>query len=109
LIDTSFIRLCSQRFHGRLGIEENSKRKFKSYYGSEWTEQAMKLDLGQFVYLNDKALKVVYSEDFKPKTRPEAILQSQQPETQPNNTAGYVIIGLLIFGWLLWFFTVLKR
>ena len=70
LIDSSFIRLCLQRYHGRLGIEQNSKTKFKSYYGSQWLEQTMKLRLGEFLYLNDTELKVVQSENWQPKTKP---------------------------------------
>lgn len=36
LVDPSFIRLCQQRYHGRLGIESNSRRRFRGYYGIDW-------------------------------------------------------------------------
>jgi hypothetical protein len=70
LVGSSFIRLCLQCGHGRLCIEQNSTKKFSGYYGKNWLAQALKLDLGQFVYLNGGTLKVIDSNDWKPKTRP---------------------------------------
>ena len=36
LLDPSFIRLCQQRYHAKLGIEGNAKRRFRDYYGLDW-------------------------------------------------------------------------
>jgi len=71
LIDPAFIRLCQQRYHGRLGIVEHSKRKFRAYYGGDWCRIATKLDVGYFVYLNRDKLKIVHVPLFQPVTLPK--------------------------------------
>lgn len=71
LIDPFFIRLCQQRYHGRLGIEENSKRKFKSYYGGDYTKIACEgLGTGDFIYIINNKIKVVSVPCFEAKTLP---------------------------------------
>lgn len=61
LIATDFIRLCGQRWHAKLSLEENSKRKFNRTYGKDWTEVALHLDLGCFIYVNtSKEIEKVY-------------------------------------------------
>jgi len=70
LIDASFIRLCQQRYHARLAIEDNSKRKFRGYYGGDWCRIAQELDLGFFIYLLKNKLKVVHVTLFEPKRLP---------------------------------------
>jgi len=70
LIDPSLIRLCGQRYHGRLGIEDNGKRKFRGYYGGDWCRIAQELDLGYFIYLLRDKLKVVHVPLFKSKRLP---------------------------------------
>jgi DNA helicase HerA-like ATPase len=75
LIDPSIIRLCGQRYHGRLGIEENSKRKFRSYYGKQVTDTATKLETGQFLYLNRNKLEVVRVPLFEPVTQPQQYIE----------------------------------
>ena len=70
LIDASFIRLCQQRYHARLAIEDNSKRKFRGYYGGDWCLVAQELDLGFFIYLFKNKLKVVHVPLFEPKRLP---------------------------------------
>ena len=67
LIDTVFIRLCSQRYYGRLSIEENSKRKFRNYHGLDWCRIATELDLGFFIYLVKDKLQVVNVPCFETK------------------------------------------
>lgn len=59
LLDASVIRLCQIRFHGMLGIEENGKKKFTSYYGKEATGKATKLAVGMFLRLCGLGLDVV--------------------------------------------------
>lgn len=81
LIDTSFIRLCQQRFHGKLGIEENSKRKFKHYYGNEYLEICEKLEIGNFLYLHNDSLKVIHADLFNPKTAPQPFMTMQPKKT----------------------------
>jgi len=74
LIDPSFIRLCQQRYHGRLGIEENSKRKFRNYYGKDYTRIACEgLGVGDFIYLLNNKLKVVNVPLFEAKTLPKPL------------------------------------
>ena len=70
LIDPSIIRLCGQRYHGRLGIEDNGKRKFRGYYGGDWCRIAQELDLGYFIYLLRDKLKIVHVPLFEPKRLP---------------------------------------
>ena len=70
LIDPSLIRLCGQRYHGRLGIEDNGKRKFRGYYGGDWCHIAQELDLGYFIYLLRDKLKIVHVPLFKSKRLP---------------------------------------
>ena len=67
LIDTAFIRLTSQRFYGRINVEENSKRKFKNYHGGDWLRICQELDLGYFVYMLRDKLKVVKVQCFETK------------------------------------------
>jgi len=70
LIDSSFIRLCGIRYHGRLNIEENSKRKYRSYYGKEWLNKTINLELGQFVYLNKNKLETIRVPCFEATDKP---------------------------------------
>ena len=70
LIDPSFIRLCQQRYHARLAIEDNSKRKFRGYYGGDWCRVAQELDLGFFIYLFRNKLKIMHVPLFEPKRLP---------------------------------------
>lgn len=58
LIDPCFIRLCQQRYHFRLGNEPNAKRRFRSYYGFDWTRTTQNLDVGFCVYVNKDRLEV---------------------------------------------------
>jgi hypothetical protein len=37
LIDPCFIRLCEKRYHFRVRNEPNAKRRFRAYYGLDWT------------------------------------------------------------------------
>jgi len=74
LIDPSFIRLCQQRYHGKLGIEENSKRKFRNYYGNDYTRIACEgLEVGDFIYLNRGKLRVVSVPLFEAKRLPQEL------------------------------------
>ena len=78
LLDASVIRLCGIRFHGRLGIEENAKRKFRSYYGSDITHLAEKLETGDFIRLHKGKLDTINVPLFETKNRPTEILASQK-------------------------------
>jgi len=71
LIDTAFIRLCSQRYYARLNVEENSKRKFKSFHGKDWCRVVQELDLGFFVYMVKEKLQVVKVSLFESKRKPK--------------------------------------
>lgn len=71
LIDSSFIRLCQQRYHARIGIEENAKRKFKNYYGKRWLEVTEKLNVGEFVYLNKNQLQKIKIPLFQSVHKPQ--------------------------------------
>jgi len=91
-IDCSIIRLCGIRFHGFLHIEENSKRKFKSYYGKDYQYIASNdLESGDFIRLHKRKLDIVTVPLFQPKTTPQLYIQHyaerQQPQVrQPKQT-----------------------
>lgn len=78
LIDSAFIRLCGQRFHGRLSIEENGLRKFRYYYGSDWVKVTREHDIGLFTYLCRDKLKVVSVGYFKAQTKPTNVTKLQK-------------------------------
>lgn len=78
LIDASFIRLCGQRFHGRLSIKENGKRRFRYYYGSDWLRVTLMHDIGDFTYLLKDKLKVVCVPYFKTQNKPLDYRQIQK-------------------------------
>jgi len=79
LLDTSAIRLCSVRFHGSLNIEENSKRKFKSYYGKDWCRVAHEgLSTGDFVILSKKKLTIKSVPLFKPTSQPQLHIETKE-------------------------------
>lgn len=78
LIDPCFIRLCQQRYHGRLGIEENSKRKFRSYYGKDNMRIATEgLDVGDFLYINGSKIQVIHAPLFISRTQPQLLTIKQ--------------------------------
>jgi len=78
LIDSSFIRLCNQRFHGKLSIEENGLRKYRLYYGSDWLRITKQHDIGMFTYLLRDKLKVVSVPFYKTPTKPININKRQK-------------------------------
>lgn len=89
LIDPAFIRLCQQRYHGRLGIEENSKRKFRSYYGKDFMEIAVNgLDVGDFLYINGSKIQITSVPLFTPDKTPQLL-------TIPKRTIKERIINAL--------------
>ena len=74
LIDPCFIRLCQQRYHGKLGIEENSKRKFRNYYGKDYMRIACEgLEVGDFIYVLNNKIKIVSVPLFVPKSSPKTL------------------------------------
>jgi len=74
LVDPFFVRLAQQRYHGKLGVEENSKRKFRNYYGKDYTRIACEgLEVGDFIYLNRGKLQVVSVPLFEAKRLPQEI------------------------------------
>ncbi len=73
LIDPCFIRLCMQRYHFKLSVEENSLRKFRRYYRGDWTRVCTELDTGYCMYWNNGSAKVVKIPLFEAKR--EANLQ----------------------------------
>jgi len=65
LIDPLFIRLCSQRFHFKLSIEENSLRKFRRYYGGDFTKIVQNLDVGFCLHYLKGKIRIVKVPLFK--------------------------------------------
>lgn len=65
LIDSAFARLCSQRFHGKLNIESNCRRKFKAYYGKTWLDVAEHLQTGSFIYVLNNNLQKIRIPQFQ--------------------------------------------
>lgn len=87
LIATDFIRLCGQRFHVKLSLEENPKRKFNRTYGKDWTEVTLHLDLGCFLHVNtSKEIMRVYCVPcFETKRLPQAYqLKARFYQIQPK-------------------------
>lgn len=81
LIDPAIIRLCGQRYHGRLSIEENSKRKFRAYYGKDWQYSATHdLETGLFLHVVNDTLKIVKIPEFKSKQK--SVEYIPQPKRQ---------------------------
>lgn len=75
LLDASAIRLCSIRFHGKLNIEENSKRKFRAYYGTDNARIAFEgLKCGDFLRLQNGKLDVVSLPCFHTNIKSEPLL-----------------------------------
>ena len=82
LIDASFIRLCQQRYHARLAIEENSKRKFRAFYGGDWARIATEgLDVGYFIYLLRDKLKMIHAPLFQTTRKPKRYQPPKKPST----------------------------
>lgn len=65
LIDPLFIRLCAQRFHFRLSVEENSLRKFRRYYGGDFTRIVQSLDVGFCLHYLKGKIRIVKVPLFK--------------------------------------------
>lgn len=89
LLDTSVIRLCGIRFHGFLHIEENSKRKFKSYYGKDFQRIASEgLDSGDFIRLHKRKVDIISVQEFHSRTTPELYLTFERDaqNTEPQQT-----------------------
>lgn len=88
LLDPSVIRLCSIRFHGSLNVEENSKRKFKAYYGKDWSRVAFEgLGSGDFILLSNKKLRIKSVPLFKPTAKPQLVIETRERiTTRQQNT-----------------------
>ena len=98
LVDPSFIRLTQQRFHARLGIEVNCKRRFRGYYGKEWLEVATRLQLGEFIRLVRDQLSLVRVPLFEPKRKPQ-LQQQPQPQQQTKGSLFKRFIDLTVRAW----------
>ena len=59
IIDPLYIRLCGQRFHFKLSVEENSIRKFRRYYGGDNARIVQHLHVGYCLYYLNGKLKVM--------------------------------------------------
>jgi len=59
IIDPLIIRLCGQRYHFRLAVEENSLRKFRRYYGIDNARVVQHLDVGFCLYYLNGKLRIV--------------------------------------------------
>lgn len=105
LLDASVIRLCGIRLYGYLNPEENSKRKFRAYHGSDWCKIAMEgLDVGDFIryrqYNRKKPLDVISVPLFIRKTKPRIYIAEPKikpiiyTEPKPQNKLLKVFKGL---------------
>lgn len=72
-IETEFIRLTGQRYHFRLGLELNAKRRFKGYYGKDWELIAENLDVGFCIYYLNGELQVHGIPLFETEYLPEPV------------------------------------
>lgn len=86
LIDVVFTRLSSQRFHGKLNIEANSKRRFKAYYGKDWQYIATHdLETGWFIWLSEDKLQVVKTPLFTCVNKPRQYIMPKPKRTFVDN------------------------
>jgi len=84
LLDASIIRLCGIRFHGFLNIEENSKRKFRNYYGKDYARIAFEgLESGDFIRLHKRRLDIISVPLFEAKHKAKLYVSFKQTE-QPQ-------------------------
>jgi len=95
LIDSSFIRLCQQRYHARLGIESNCKRRFRQYYGKEWMETATSLELGNFIYLHQSTLRQIRVPCFHSNRKPKDIHEKVELP-KPKRKGFWATLGDLV-------------
>jgi len=84
LVDSVFVRLSGQRYHGRITREENGLRKFRNYYGLDNTRVACELDLGYFLYYLNDRIKIIHMPLFQPSRLPEPY--RTQPIEQPKES-----------------------
>ena len=81
------IRLCEIRFHGHLPVEENAKRKFRAFYGKDWTRIATEdLDVGDYIRLHKKKLSLISVPLFERKHGPRLCFPKPQvkPQSEPR-------------------------
>ncbi|MBN2260660.1 MAG: hypothetical protein JW702_08945 [Clostridiales bacterium] len=84
-IDPEYTRLSNQRYHFKLGNESNIKKKFRSFYGLDWTRVALKLDEGFFIYYLNGKLAVKHINLYESETKPKQ-LHLQKKQKQNNFT-----------------------
>jgi hypothetical protein len=70
-IDPSVVRQCGIRFCGFTNPEENSKRKFRSYHGTDWLRVVEHIETGTFVRLHKRKLDIVTVPCFERKHAPQ--------------------------------------
>ena len=84
LLDASVIRQCGIRFHGFLNVEENSKRKFRSYYGKDYARIAFEgLEAGDFIRLHKRKVDIISVPLFKRKNVPKQTFDFKKEEEKP--------------------------
>lgn len=84
MIDTNIIRLSGQRYHGMIEAEENTKRKFRNTYSSDWCRIACEgLELGDFIYKRRRNLKVVSTREFSPRSKPKQYIPYSRSKPKP--------------------------
>ena len=88
LIDPSYIRLCLQRFHFKLSVEENSLRKFRRYYGNDWCRVCTTLDTGFCMYWNNGKAKIVKIPLFKPTRLPREVTKKKESRSIVDRILG---------------------
>lgn len=79
LIDSAFARLSGQRFHGKINIESNCRRKFKAYYSKKWLDVAENLTTGSFIYVNNNTLQKIKIPLFQSTHKPQNLNEIGKP------------------------------
>lgn len=72
LIDCAFIRLAQQRYHFKLGNEPNAKRRFRAYYGFDYTRISQDLDVGFCLYVLKDKIAIYKIPMFQPRLKVKA-------------------------------------
>jgi hypothetical protein len=79
-LDTEFIRLAQQRYHFKLGVELNARRRFRGYYSKDWCYVAEHLDVGETIYYNNGKLRVYDLPLFVSDTTSQHYIEPQRHE-----------------------------
>lgn len=100
-LDSEFIRLTGQRYHFRLGLELNAKKRFKGYYGGDWLRVAVEaLDVGYCLYFINNKLKVhkmpLFTSSVQPRPYRIKPIIRQEPQIKARSKSILQVVSDLV-------------